>query len=567
MRRLLTAILLLTACTGPEVTERPRSAAAPLVGYALTLDRLGLRSTLSVEVRIQAAVGESSLPTPLELELPHIWAGYNDHGDSIVGLTASDASGAALTVTRRPGAATVQHGGEAVVDLRYSVEPPTRELSRRTRFHAIGAPDFFFAFGRNLFVWPTHIDTRDEVAAALLTALPPESRWLSTLAGVATQLTGQSFESLADGAFVAGRPRVLRQRSAGHEYLLVVDPSLGFVEDTIMPQVQRMVLRANTGLGRLPESHTVGIVLARADDPWVTTGTGRSGGFVLEMGASVQPASIQVAHLVAHEHLHRYIGNLVGFSAEDELATLWFKEGLVDYLAARLVVASGVFGREGFYDPLSDAVTGYLRNARVGDTLAPRPDADFWVDGALRRLPYEQGFLLALWLDVALARSGGSLEQAVADLVSEFGGEAISGSTLRTHFVARLGSPAEQLFDNYASGALAIPVEEWLAAVGLEMARRSRAAPYYGVEVDTASDGTWRVAHVDPEGPAAGLPLRDGDRLRGAPYIPRSGLTQRAVYVVERRGRAVEVAVPPTLGERVVWEVPPSSSFDEVIGL
>src|SRR5690606_29678765 len=82
-------------------------------------------------------------------------------------------------------------------------------------------------------------------------------------------------------------------------------------------------------------AQTRAVVLLREDDPAALNGAGRAGGFVLELGAGATSRSAGLVELLAHENLHRLNGHRLVYAASDEFATMWFREGVTEYVALR----------------------------------------------------------------------------------------------------------------------------------------------------------------------------------------------------------------------------------------
>jgi predicted metalloprotease with PDZ domain len=563
---LLVCLLWATACahsqTGPPHFEPPPEAA---LAYRVTLTQLGLNPTAEVEMVARAVPG-SSLADPLSLSVPHCWAGHDELDRDIEALVVSTDGDDSPEVTRGVGRIEVAHGGASEVRVAYRFRPRARRFSLATRFRGVGTGDLVFAYGRNLFVVPVGASPEQRVHLELASRVS-ETRWASTLGwparrsenSVTTSSTAR-LDWLLDGAFMGGRLRVVDSGAPGAAVRLAVDPQLPLVEDALVDRVARLVEVTAQRLGPPPGAQTVALVVLRQDDPLAMTGSGRPGGFVLELGQAVSPTSAELAALLAHENLHRYIGMWLRFAAEDEWSTLWFKEGVVDYLAAQMMVRAGLHPPSSFLRLTASRATAYLtRSGSIEAEHGPDP-SQYWQNGSLRRLPYDLGYLAALWLDVALRRQGDSLERAVAALLEQRGGSRVDLAVLRRHFEARLDGPLDRLFEDYLAGRRSLPVERWLAEAGLVMRATRRSVPYYGVEVRQEWDGRWRLVGVDPLGPAAGLALRPGEALLEPPSLPASGQTRRARLVVERDGQATVVAIPPVPGEQLTWAIVPTGA-------
>ncbi len=167
---------LIQSCSAGIATEsalwRPPSDSG--LAYRLTLTQLGVRSAIDVEMVVRAAPGDA-LANPYEIIIPSRWAGFDDHDLDLGEISAFASSGRALQARRSPGSFVVEHAGESELRVRYSVRPRARQLTEASRFHSVGAPDLFFALGRNVIVRPRHMDPDTTAVDLELRTVPADS--------------------------------------------------------------------------------------------------------------------------------------------------------------------------------------------------------------------------------------------------------------------------------------------------------------------------------------------------------------------------------------------------------
>jgi predicted metalloprotease with PDZ domain len=496
----------------------------------------------------------------LTLSLPVKWAGIDGLERSIASIGAESEEGDPLNVVRSESSVTIAHNNESQVNIYYRVVPRHRHLSREARFQVVGTQDYFFSYGRNMLLWPTHLDARLEPVQLYLSRGTAGGRWVSTTAEMGSEIiqSEHSWNQLADTAYLYGRFRELSVVTEGHHISVAIEPQLLFSESEVLDLLVQLVRTVNTSMGPPEESHTVALMLLREDDPNVATGSGRPGGFVVEVGQNIEVGGAAFAQLIFHEHLHRYFGGLLQFEREEEIGTLWFKEGVVDYLAARLSLRAGAINVGDYLDKVTSVVTSYLTNSEVGVPYSDWSEEEYWQNPLRQRLPYQQGFLLGLWLDHrGQGRVG--LEEMISELMVDTAcGDHLTNLDIRLFFEAQLDLDLTDFFRDYVSGNEEIPVHHWLDEAGLTVEYITERRPYYGVEVFDEG-GFWRVVGIDPLGPASGLSLSPGDMLVEAPQIPTHGLDSEAIFVVDRGIHLQEIVVPPFPGEWRQWRVEATS--------
>lgn len=561
---LCSSLVLLACAGGPTVRD---FAPVDPISFDVQLVQTGLRSMADVTMVTRSPVG-GRLADPLEVAVPSRWAGFSDHRADLTDFSARDGEGNPLDLIWQNDVIRIHHDDADQVHISYRVSPSARTLTRHSRFHSLGTAEYFFAYGRNLFLRPLSVAEPSVITARFRTT-GSGSRWAATLGPVDSSIEVRApWLGLADAAYIGGRPRIVHPSSSGDRVTLIVDPTLRPVEDDALNTLQRIESVTAGLFGPTPLEGTVAIVLRRDDDPMAATGTGRPGGIVLELGERTDPGGADVARLIAHEHLHRYVGGHLRFAESDALETLWFKEGAVEYLAAQIAVRCGAAPKQAFFDALSGAVTGYLSNPQLGEAVTGSADGAFWNAATVRRFPYDQGFLLSFWLDMALRREGGSLDRVVAGLVADWGGRhPVSASQLEAHLAQESGLELASIFDTHVRTGRPIPVRQWLGDANLSLSALTQDAAYYGIEVDVSRTGVWHVVSIDPAGPASRLPVRAGDQLVEPPHFPAgSGHGRPAELYVNRDGQRMRLRVPPSPGERRVWQIrAEDESFDQLM--
>jgi len=138
-------------------------------------------------------------------------------------------------------------------------------------------------------------------------------------------------------------------------------------------------------------------------------GTGLTDSFlaVATPQASLDPeqkGGRRLYHLLAHEMFHEVNGRRIGREQPEQLV-YWFSEGFTELMAFRSLVRAEIF------DAAVAAEEGRaLMEAHRSNPARELPNADivkrFWTDAGARRIPYQRGFVVGMWLDGELRRRG-----------------------------------------------------------------------------------------------------------------------------------------------------------------
>lgn len=477
-------------------------------------------------------VDDAPLPDPLRVAFPVEWAGRDDlHED----ITAVDvvAPGASWSVT--PDAVLlVDHDGLHHIRVSYRLDPMSGLLSRETRFRALFGRHRFFAPGHALLAQP--LDGVAEPVRLTIEAGDDDWRLRSTLpdAAAATDL-----ELLLDAAWFAGPMPAASWRDGDRQLDVVVEPGGSLAPEALAELAARVVDAQRGLLGPDAARRTTVLALTRSDAADVRSGTGRHGGFVLELGRDVDRVDEALVALVAHENLHRLIGHDLRVDPASAYETAWFVEGVTEYLGRLTAVRAGLLEPSSLFLRVAEALTAFEGNpART----MPRSEraARAWSDSDVRRLPYDQGVLLALSIDLRLrAEDRGSLEGWLSYLRDDPSVRALplTDSTLRDALSRYSGRSWDAFWETSVRGDGLGDVRSQLAELGIDVVERLVPAPYYGVSWGREGADAWRVTFVAPGSPAERAGLYVGQELASEPWVPEGTDAREAWFdVVSSRG-------------------------------
>lgn len=254
--------------------------------------------------------------------------------------------------------------------------------------------------------------------------------------------------------------------------------------------------------------------------------------------------SRSLSRVVAHELFHFWNGGAVNLDAPD---LRWFAEGVTEYYGLRALSAAGRLSAGDLVDELAGTFDRLSGNVWADSSMAAlgigySRNAQAW------SATYAKGLLAAWTLDLRLARVGG-LDALMRDLVRRGGRPDLRQET------ARLGAGDLSTFlDSLSHGMLRPALETQLASRGLWLERRPTETWTLGLRF--FRPGTTEVMDLDPDGPAARLGVRVGDRVVAVNARPVEDLAALAealsdahttpiVLLLWRRGRPVRVAIDP----------------------
>jgi predicted metalloprotease with PDZ domain len=543
---LLAHWLTAAACGGAAPAPRADAGAASPgpPGVALHLEPLDAWQGGGISVRWTVTQPpREPLADPFWVAVPDVWAGRAGFSDDLRGIEVLDPDGHPLRWSMAgPDRLRIETAGHHALELRYRLRPRHRTLTETSRFRALLTPQVVFAPGHALLMQPIGAGVRalERIQLTLAAGPTPGFTLRSTLDAAHAHF---AMAELVDAAFFHGH---WQHHALPHVQVWVAPHVTGGA--ALAATVDR-VCRALEPLVQ-PRGPTTVLVLPRDDLPDGLSGHGREGGFTLEVGRAVSPDDRRLMRLAAHEYMHRLIGHRLRFDPAEELRTLWFREGVTEYLAVRALVDSGLQPEPLFFGLLGESLTG-LRASPAAQR--PRSDADaWWRDLDARRLPYDWGALVAALLDLELvARHGRTVAQWIAWLRDDEAGAGLLTEDGLLRALDRFtGTSWGPWWTETTAGGWRLPVERALALAGLDVVERLEPAPWHGFRASMTADGAWYIADVDPSGPAARAGLVSGSRLAMAPVLPEGPLPHPAWVRIVERGVGRDVMVEPDFGQR-----------------
>ncbi len=504
---------------------------------------------LDIEYRISA--GEFPLPSRLRVAFPANWAGRDGFLDDFVAITAEDGAGTPLPSGFSDGGILVIETGRArVATLRYRVRPMRSLLSHGSRFRALLSADRFFAPGHAILAQPLDLGATVTSNVELVTVVD-DPRW--ALRASIPLDDAPSLQRLVDAAFFAGPFRHGTRRDGPRVVDVWIERTLDVRPEAVAELAARVVEEQTPVLGPVIAAQTTVIVLRRDDDPLVLDGSGRAGGFVLELGTGAVELDESVVQLVAHENLHRLNGHTLRFARSEEFETLWFSEGVTDYVATRRAAESGLTAERAFFATIGRALSLYRGNPASAVPAGANRGNAYWADRDIRRLPYDKGALLGLLIDLQLRRQErGNIDGFLAFLRDDASTRLLplTNGALRDGLERYSGSSWAEFWAAYVVGNEPLPVFERLNEVGIEVVERIEPAPYYGFRSSVSVEGQWYVSFVEPGSPAERAGLYEGLELVAEPYQPDRTIGVTALVEGRTdRGRRT-FAVEATMGQR-----------------
>jgi len=561
---------------------------------------------------------EFSVPRPgeaLMVGLP-VWTPgsylVREYARHVEGLTAEDGAGRPITVERLDKHRfRIAARGADEVTLRYRVY--AHDLTVRT-CHLDGSHGYFN--GAALLLYAEGRE-REEL---LLEIVPPDGWRVATALAPAPGgrepfqdhdaeggggagrwlFSARDYDELVDSPVEIGRHELVRFDAGGRPHALALwGRAAGALDPArLAADAARIVEYFARLMGGLPYLRYVFIVHLH---PTARGGLEHAASTTLLLkrsGFFPRDAYEETLALFAHEFFHVWNVKALrpaalvpyDYGREQYTRLLWWFEGVTSYFDALAVVRAGLGEPKRYLKHLGEELTALARQPGAAKMSLEEASLNAWVkhyrpdenspNSAVSY--YQKGELVALALDLALRRAGGSLDELVRALVERHAARGLPEDGVERAMAERLGAvAARELFDRFVRGTA--PLDLDLTQVGLAVRRRRAQGfddkgggpakpddrPTPGWLGAALADGPkLKVSSVREGGPAwrSGLYADDEIVAEGGFRVDRAALWDRLCergptgalrLTVFRRDELIEVEVPlADPPEDTVWIEP-----------
>jgi predicted metalloprotease with PDZ domain len=495
---LLAVAAVLLGAAGPP--EKPIS-----YRVAPVLQKDGSRA-LDVRMTLR---GEADGET--ELFLPSVWAGSSELWRYAKGLAIRGAKSLTGTYDKP----VAHHRPGARLRLRYRIVSAYSEDPgfAYEKARPMVRPDWFFVHGESVFAAPG--GAQDRPAKFRWGKLPKGWKVASDLDHLGGKPT--TLANLINSVAIGGaKLQVVRRDLRGAPLRVALLGDWRFSADALADTVSPILAAEDEFWGDPSSPYLVAMApLGELASGLSYTGTGRTDAFSIASTSGFELR--QAIRFLAHENMHSWVPiALGGMPEEDEARDYWFSEGFDDYLAAKVLLRSGIWTLAEWAADKNETLLRYGQSpARTvgGTEIAER----FWTDPAVQQVSYDRGHLLAARLDSQIAaRSGGkqSLESVLRTQRRAAEGSAeLAVALFRKTLQAETGIDFDPDIELYARRGepLLLPADLLGDCARLVTERRKAFTRGYDADSTRRADGV--IAGVDPEGPAYAAGLRDGMKL------------------------------------------------------
>jgi predicted metalloprotease with PDZ domain len=345
----------------------------------------GNRQALQVELSFDAASNQST-----RIILPSSWSGQRELYRCVTNLKGKS-SDIVIEDTDRPSIKVVTHqpGGKVALSYQLISDVGDKPLKSGIYNRPILNDQFFYLLGNTSFILPEF--PGDKPLAFSIRWSGFSSDWSlanSFAVGEAFQRVEATLEEFKKAIFTGGDFRV--QKFGGRQWM-ATRGQWPFSDDELKSLVFQLLGEERKVWQDNSVPYSLFVIFPTDEELGNINGEARTASFSLYAPRQTQRTA-QFAQLLAHEMFHLW--NPHRFEMQDE-RLYWFTEGVTDFYAHIVLLRLGIRGVDEFVRAANGIIGEYYgskaRNLPVEQMIIQRRR-----NGAAEKLPYQQGFLLAL---------------------------------------------------------------------------------------------------------------------------------------------------------------------------
>jgi predicted metalloprotease with PDZ domain len=443
-------------------------------------------------------------------------------------VTASTTSGRQLAI-HKTDKTTWKIATEGVPEILIRYIVYANSLNDRTRHvddtHA-------FLSGATVFMY-----VPDRRSDPVLVRLEAPANWeiacgLDAAPGEPRTLLAPDYDVLIDSPIEIGIHERVTFNVDGKRHDIVVWGEVPFDSDRLERDFSKIIRAEAAIFGALPYDRYVFLVHLA---PGLSGGTEHLNSTIIQMPPQALENQYKVVlSLAAHEMFHTWnVKRLrpaalrnIDLARENYTDLLWLCEGTTSYYDELILVRTGLESPDAYLKTIAEAI--YQRRARPGALVQSLSESSFdaWIkfnnpnpdDANATVSYYEGGALASLLLDLEMrrrTRNRTSLDTLMGTMYRAFpaSGPGFTTEDLLQTLHRITGSPFEEFFHQYISGAADYPFEDLFPVAGLQMIPTYTGARAYAGLVLHEVNGACVVKSVLSDGPAYAAGVNCGDEI------------------------------------------------------
>lgn len=258
--------------------------------------------------------------------------------------------------------------------------------------------DLLHVLGHNVFVLPGNILDSDRLKVKIKwNDLPNNWQIYSSFGDGNAQEFVVSEEQLLHSIYIAGKPRIYKKFIENKVVNFSIYGKFDFTDEIMIDNAVRIIASQRNFFNDYGyKNYLVSIIENPDNNEKQASIFGSTFNNSLLLNFTKNISLTQLKLLIAHEHLHNWLG--IKIRNSEEALNYWWSEGFTEYYTRILLAKNNILN----INILIDELNNFLKSYYTSPVIRSNNDNinnDFWFDSKVEHLPYLRGFVFALGLN------------------------------------------------------------------------------------------------------------------------------------------------------------------------
>lgn len=312
-------------------------------------------------------------------------------------------------------------------------------------------------------------------------------------------------QELLHAIYAAGNVRMYKISDDSSPVFLSLYGKFDITDDQILSDLDGIVIGQRTFFNDFDFPYYA-ISLIEGDNPASMGGTRLHNSFTAFLPKAMQ--KIEYYILFAHEHLHNWIGGKFKNNKDEEL-NYWWSEGFTEFYSRLIALRTKAIDRDVFINEVNQFLRAYYLSP-VNKEPNSRIQKDFWNNYDVEKLPYNRGFVFAMYLNnlIKWQNLDKSLDDVMHDLIALKAKSKFSNSLFKNIMRKHVKNGIDKEFTQFIDKGDIIPTQY----LNLPIEKRSMGKYYLGFNRDVFLEDKL-IKEIDIKSNAYKAGLRNGQQV------------------------------------------------------
>lgn len=491
------------------------------------------------------------------LQLPNEWGGLSFLYRSLEELKVEGGS-----YTYKEGDSSkliIKHKRSAKLRLHYQLKSAVNDTvpDNSDRYKPFISDKYMHFIGTTFLAHPADEATAVYTIDISWKGIPTGWKYFSSFSNEQNhRISNTTLEAFTGSLWTAGDFRVYNFKVNGKPVYLAIRGNWQFADTVLYNMVQRTVYFQRKFWNDYSiDRFSVSLVPLRIEneDSYSYGGTALTNCFT-SFATPVKNIQLsKLLYLYNHELMHYWIGNSIKVSDPEELM-YWFSEGFTDYFTHLNLYENGFINKQQYQQSIDSLLAVHYNNP-AHESANTVIKEKFWTDPVIQKLPYNRGFVFALYADASL-HSATNGKTRLKDVMQQLlnvarKGERVSVASFTKAMEKYIPEGFSSAMEQYIHQGKFISLDAFNAVTQNSFEERTVPVFAYGFTTDKgrlAKDAV--VATVDEGASVFKAGLQKGDVLKG--YSIYNDPFIEAKLFVMRNDKRVELTFYPTVNKKML---------------